>query len=252
MNHRLDLATGPIDALGQLAEGLRLALKLPYVGVAATDPRLPEIHAGRRRPAAERLPAPGPVGRSPATLVVAHRFAGERFTSAERAVLGDVAQRAGELLGSAAMFHDLQRSRERLVAAREEERRRLRRDLHDGVGPQLAALAIQLDSLARRLARRPRPGTPSAAAARPAPGDRRARCGASWTTCGRPPSTTSASSAPLREHAAAFTADGAPLVEWAPRRRFRAAGRGRGRGVPDRDGGRDERRPALGPTVRHA
>ena len=39
---------------------------------------------------------------------------------------------------------DLQRSRERLVTAREEERKRLRRDLHDGVGPQLAALTLKL------------------------------------------------------------------------------------------------------------
>lgn len=39
---------------------------------------------------------------------------------------------------------DLQRSRERLVNAREEERRRLRRDLHDGLGPQLATLTLKL------------------------------------------------------------------------------------------------------------
>ena len=41
---------------------------------------------------------------------------------------------------------ELQRSREGLVSAREEERRRLRRDLHDGVGPQLAALMLGLET----------------------------------------------------------------------------------------------------------
>jgi signal transduction histidine kinase len=41
---------------------------------------------------------------------------------------------------------ELQRSRESLVNAREEERRRLRRDLHDGVGPQLAALMLELET----------------------------------------------------------------------------------------------------------
>ena len=41
---------------------------------------------------------------------------------------------------------ELQRSRESLVSTREEERRRLRRDLHDGVGPQLAALMLELET----------------------------------------------------------------------------------------------------------
>jgi signal transduction histidine kinase len=50
---------------------------------------------------------------------------------------------------------DLQRSRERLVTAREEERRRLRRDLHDGLGPALASLTLKLDAARNLLARDP-------------------------------------------------------------------------------------------------
>ena len=42
----------------------------------------------------------------------------------------------------------LQRSRERLVAAREEERLRLRRDLHDGLGPLLTGVALSADAAA--------------------------------------------------------------------------------------------------------
>ena len=50
---------------------------------------------------------------------------------------------------------DLQHSRERLVATREEERRRLRRDLHDGLGAQLAGLNVQAGALRRLIPRDP-------------------------------------------------------------------------------------------------
>lgn len=52
-----------------------------------------------------------------------------------------------------ATLEDLQRSRERLVTAREEERRRLRRDLHDGLGPRLAGLTLRLETAREHLAR---------------------------------------------------------------------------------------------------
>jgi signal transduction histidine kinase len=49
----------------------------------------------------------------------------------------------------------LARSRGRIVAAREEERRRLRRDLHDGLGPTLAAVGLKLDAARDRVATDP-------------------------------------------------------------------------------------------------
>lgn len=50
---------------------------------------------------------------------------------------------------------DLQSSRERLVTAREEERRRLRRDLHDGLGPQLSSQTLTLSAIKKLLRQDP-------------------------------------------------------------------------------------------------
>jgi signal transduction histidine kinase len=89
------------------------------------------------------------------SLTVAPRAPGESFSPADRRLLASLAQRAGAAVETVQLTADLQRSRERLVLAREEERRRLRRDLHDGLGPQLAALALKLDAARNLLAGNP-------------------------------------------------------------------------------------------------
>lgn len=79
---------------------------------------------------------------------------GRELGAADRAALADLAPHLAAAVHAARLTEDLRRSRERLVAAREEERRRLRNDLHDELGPSLAMLALRLDA-ARDLAAGP-------------------------------------------------------------------------------------------------
>jgi len=65
---------------------------------------------------------------------------------ADRQVLGILAAPVAVAVRAVLLSQELQRSRERLVAAREEERRRLRRDLHDGLGPILTAVTLKADA----------------------------------------------------------------------------------------------------------
>jgi signal transduction histidine kinase len=77
-------------------------------------------------------------------LLLAPRSAGEAFAPADRRLLDDLAHQAGIVAHAVQLTEDLQHSRQRLVSTREEERRRLRRDLHDGLGPMLAAQTLKV------------------------------------------------------------------------------------------------------------
>lgn len=80
---------------------------------------------------------------------------GRRPVVAERdqRLLGDLVRFAAAAVRNAELGRELQEIRERLVLAREEERSRLRRDLHDGLGPLLAGVKLRLET-SRNLASR--------------------------------------------------------------------------------------------------
>lgn len=80
---------------------------------------------------------------------------GRRPTEEEHDLLGMIARRAGSAAQAVRQAQDLIRARERLVLAREEERRRLRRNLHDTIGPTLAALSLKASTVRDLIPRDP-------------------------------------------------------------------------------------------------
>jgi signal transduction histidine kinase len=140
--------------LPSLAELVRAALRLPYVAVHLAgdpgDPGDPPIEAGERPSAVESFPLTVPGGGA-GELVVGRRTPGEPLSEADRGLLGDAARQIATAAHSFRLARDLQAARQRLVRAREQERVRVRRDLHDGLGPLLGAVTLQLDVLAGRV-----------------------------------------------------------------------------------------------------
>jgi signal transduction histidine kinase len=101
-------------------------------------------------------------GETVGELRLAPRAPGESFSPLDRRLLQGLAHQAGVAahavhltLDLQQLNTDLQRSREQIITAREEERRRLRRDLHDGLGPQLASQALKLEALRDLIRTRP-------------------------------------------------------------------------------------------------
>jgi signal transduction histidine kinase len=74
---------------------------------------------------------------------------GEALTSADEKLLEDVASQAGLVLRNVGLIEELRASRQRLVNAQDEERRKIERNIHDGVQQQLVALNVQAGLLAR-------------------------------------------------------------------------------------------------------
>src|SRR5215213_9923831 len=156
LGQRLEGALAPEEILPAVVRTMTETLRLPYAAVVlhGANTAEPAAAAGISVPGVIRLPLvyqAEPVGE----LVVAPRGPGEVFSAADRQLLEDLARQIGVAAHTVRLTADLQRSRERIVSAREEERRRLRRDLHDGLGAQLAALAIQAGSLRTSIPRDP-------------------------------------------------------------------------------------------------
>ncbi len=157
LGQRLEATLAPDAVLSAIVETIAQALKLPYVAIALKQDDEFAVAAIAGRPVSGDLLCLPLVyqGETVGKLHLAPRSPGESFTPADHRLLADLARQAEVAVHAVRLTTDLQRARERLVTAREEERRRLRRDLHDGLGPQLASQTLALDAACRLLERDP-------------------------------------------------------------------------------------------------
>ena len=158
LGRRLEATIAPKAALETIVETIAQALKVPY---AAINLRQDSAHfattAEFGTPKGEPLVLPLVYQRETVGhLIVASRAAGEIFSPEDVRLLEDLARQVEVAVHAVRLTQDLQHSRERLVTTREEERRRLRRDLHDGLGPTLGYLTLGLDTACRLFTQDPK------------------------------------------------------------------------------------------------
>ena len=160
LGERLETTLAPSAVLPTIVESVAQALKLPYAAITlkrnAEGESIKVAEYGKK---SVREPLIVPLSYQQETvgeLILSPRSPTESFSKSDLKLLGDLAHQVGVAAHAVRLSADLQRSRERLVTAREEERKRLRRDLHDGVGPQLAALTLKLETARNLLSHDPK------------------------------------------------------------------------------------------------
>ena len=151
LGRRLEAAVPPDQVLPTIAETVADALRLPYVGITTTgsDTGLLACERGEPPERPERVPLVHQ-GRSVGELLVGPRLGERSISESDRALLGDIARQVAAAVSAAGLLTEIAASHDRLAVAHEEERARLRHDLHDRLGSHLVGLSLQLDTLEGR------------------------------------------------------------------------------------------------------
>ncbi len=155
--------SAPAEVLGETGRRLADAADGPALLRTLTDEVVDGLGLSRaevRDGAGRLLASSGPPGESTARLpltaygepVGALCWSGRALRPSERTLMADLANQIGGVVHTAALLEDLRRAQEQLVLAGEQERRRLRNDLHDGLGPSLAGLGLKVDTVQTLLA----------------------------------------------------------------------------------------------------
>ncbi len=142
LSARLDAAIEPDAMLDTIVRSIRESLRIPYASIRSTDGTVLAADGSRRPAASWPLASQGTVV---GWLDVAPR-GDEELSASDRTLIGAIAAQAGLAVRSRVAARELADAHERLQTLRVDERDRLRRDLHDGLGPLLAGQTLTLDA----------------------------------------------------------------------------------------------------------
>jgi signal transduction histidine kinase len=142
---QFEAIAGTDDALSGVVGEIASSLRLPHVALETAGPA-PTVLAttGHPTPLAEKMPLHAN-GELVGHLVAAPRRGQARLTERDRSALRQIGRVAATAVRQIQLTDELHRARERLAGDLEEERRRIRRDLHDGLGPTLATIVMGLE-----------------------------------------------------------------------------------------------------------
>ncbi|GIJ65767.1 sensor histidine kinase [Virgisporangium ochraceum] len=151
---QLERSPAPEEQLLAVARTVAEAFRSPFVAVEVDRAGSASLVAsyGTRPERTQVLPVTYR-GEAVGRLVLGRSGRLRSLSARDERLLSDVVRQAAAAARAGHLAEELQRSRHAIVTAREEERRRLRRDLHDGLGPSLGAVALRIDA-ARNVLRR--------------------------------------------------------------------------------------------------
>ncbi|WNC12946.1 ATP-binding protein [Brevibacillus brevis] len=163
LGNQLVKPLSPEAMLEVVVTTIKESLRLPYTGISISVNGQSTLVASSGERAEEMLSFPIiHRGEELGTLLVANRSPGEPFTAADYRLLdvlltqsGPIIQNVNMTIGMKLLADALQESREKLVLAREEERRHIRHNLHDDLAPRLAALALNAAAAEKHVVHNP-------------------------------------------------------------------------------------------------
>lgn len=147
LGRRLEAISDPVTLLPLTVETVAHALKLPYVALQLASREGPAhvVTYGAPQPKTEAFPLVY-AGERLGSLLVAPRTPGEPFSRADQRLLADLVRPIGIAVHALQLATDLEDSKLRIVTEREQARRRLGNDLHDGLAQKLMGMARLIEA----------------------------------------------------------------------------------------------------------